>query len=170
MSELNLFFSPRACSLACHIALEESGLPFTATSVKIRKGEHKQNSYKKVNPWGKIPSLAVDQEVLTETHAILSYIGDSVAATKQLLPQKNPLQRARAHEWAPVTPHQRSLAQGHRRKRGRARAGARRRRFVGTAPSIQHFILVMEQYKQLLEVVQLVFGMTEQLIGLHQKI
>ena len=99
MSELNLFFSPRACSLACHIALEESGLPFTTTSVKIRKGEHKQNSYKKVNPWGKIPSLVVGQEVLTETHEILSYIGDSVAATKQLLPQKNPLQRARAHEW-----------------------------------------------------------------------
>ena len=44
MPELTLFFSPRACSLACHIALEESGLPFTAKMVKIREGQHKTHT------------------------------------------------------------------------------------------------------------------------------
>ena len=40
--ELTLFYSPRACSLSCHIALEKSELPFTAHEVKIRAGEHRR--------------------------------------------------------------------------------------------------------------------------------
>jgi glutathione S-transferase len=97
MSKLNLFFSPRACSLACHIALEESGLPYETTSVKIRMQEHQTDKYQKINPWGKIPTLTIDNHILTETHAILSYIADS--STHDLIPKKNTLQRARAHEW-----------------------------------------------------------------------
>ncbi|MDX1403857.1 MAG: glutathione S-transferase N-terminal domain-containing protein [Woeseiaceae bacterium] len=99
MPELTLFFSPRACSLACHIALEESGLPFTARMVKIREGEHRKDEYLKINPWGKIPALRVDNEVLTEAHAILSLIGDLAPADKAMIPRDDPLQRARAHEW-----------------------------------------------------------------------
>ncbi|NIO40043.1 MAG: glutathione S-transferase [Burkholderiales bacterium] len=99
MPELTLYFSPRACSLACHIALEESGLPFTAKMVKIREGEHRAGEYLGINPWGKIPALLVDGEVLTEAHAILSYIGDLAPPERNLLPRSDPLQRARAHEW-----------------------------------------------------------------------
>lgn len=99
MTDLTLFYSPRACSLACHIALEESGLPFNVHSTRIREGEHKTPEYLKVNPWGKIPALAVDDEVLTEAHAILSFIGDTASREKNLIPRDNPLHRARAHEW-----------------------------------------------------------------------
>lgn len=97
MPELILFASPRACSLACHIALEESGLPFDVDLVKIREGQHQTEAYLRINPWGKIPALRVDDEVLTEAQAILSYIGDT--ATVDLLPRNNALARARAHEW-----------------------------------------------------------------------
>ena len=99
MPELTLFFSPRACSLACHIALEESGLPFTAHATRIREGQHKSEAYLRVNPWGKIPALRIGDDVLTEAHAILSYIGDSAAPERALLPRDSALQRARAHEW-----------------------------------------------------------------------
>lgn len=99
MPELKLYFSPRACSLACHIALEESGLPFTAAAVKIREGQHKTEEYLRVNPWGKIPAMLIDGELLTEAHAILSYVGDTAPADKRLIPQDDPLLRARAHEW-----------------------------------------------------------------------
>jgi len=99
MPELTLFSSPRACSLACHIALEESGLPFNLNATKIRKGEHQSDEYLRVNPWGKIPALKIDDEVLTEAQAILSYIGDAAAPDRNLIPQNDPLQRARAHEW-----------------------------------------------------------------------
>ena len=56
--ELTLFYSPRACSLSCHIALEELELPFTAHEVKIRAGEHKEDDYRRVNAWGKISSAS----------------------------------------------------------------------------------------------------------------
>jgi glutathione S-transferase len=97
--ELTLFSSPRACSLACHIALEESGLPFTVNVTKIREGQHQTAAFLRVNPWGKIPALKIDDEVLTESHAILSYIGDNAPTEMDLIPQNDPLQRARAHEW-----------------------------------------------------------------------
>lgn len=97
MPDLTLFSSPRACSLACHIALEESGLPFSLHAVRVRMGEHQQEDYLRVNPWGKIPALRIDDEVLTEAHAILSYVADS-APDANLLPVA-PLARARAHEW-----------------------------------------------------------------------
>ncbi|MDH3441584.1 MAG: glutathione S-transferase N-terminal domain-containing protein [Gammaproteobacteria bacterium] len=97
MPDLTLYSSPRACSLACHIALEESGLPFTLHAVRVRLGEHQQEDYLRINPWGKIPALRIDDEVLTEAHAILSYIADS-APGANLLPD-DALARARAHEW-----------------------------------------------------------------------
>lgn len=96
MPDLTLYSSPRACSLACHIALEESGLDYTLHAIRIRKGEHREPAYLAVNPWGKIPALKVDGAVLTEAHAILGYIGDTSDAG--LLPT-DPLDRARAHEW-----------------------------------------------------------------------
>lgn len=97
MPELTLFASPRACSLACHIALEESGLPYNVDIVKIREGQHQAEAFLRINPWGKIPALQIDNEVLTEAQAILSYIGDTTPVN--LLPRENPLARARAHEW-----------------------------------------------------------------------
>lgn len=99
MPELTLFFSPRACSLACHIALEESGLPFQARAVKIREAQHRTDEYLAINPWGKIPALRIDDETLTEAHAILSYIGDVASPEKELIPRNDPIRRARAHEW-----------------------------------------------------------------------
>ena len=42
---LQLFYSPRACSLACHIVLEESGLEFEAIEVRIADGAHKNPEY-----------------------------------------------------------------------------------------------------------------------------
>lgn len=97
MPKLTLFTSPRACSGACHIALEESGLEYDIELVKIREGQHLTEEYLRINPWGKIPALRIDDEVLTEAQAILSYIGDTSA--NNLLPRNDALARARAHEW-----------------------------------------------------------------------
>ena len=96
MPKLTIYTSPRACSTACHIALEESGLDYGVEIVRIREGRHREASYLAVNPWGKIPALRVDDEVLTEAHAILSLVGDM--SGDELLPREG-LKRARAHEW-----------------------------------------------------------------------
>jgi glutathione S-transferase len=98
VSKLTLYTSPRACSTACHIALRESGLDFDVALTRIRKGEHRADDYLRINPWGKIPALVVGDDVLTEAHAILSFIADTAAPARSLLP-RSALGRARAHEW-----------------------------------------------------------------------
>lgn len=73
---LTLYYSPRACSMASHVGLEEAGVTFEAHHVNIFEGEHLTPAYKKINPRSKVPALRFDDgSVLTETPAILSWIG-----------------------------------------------------------------------------------------------
>src|ERR1700730_7066305 len=96
--KLTLYYSPKACSLASHIALEESGLPYGAVSVDIRAGENVKESYLGINPSGAVPALAAGDTVITESQAILTYIADLVPETT-LIPRPGTRARARAHEW-----------------------------------------------------------------------
>ena len=90
---LTLYYSPGVCSMASHIGLEESGVPYEKRPTLLPKGEHKSEAYLKVNPRGKVPSLDVDGKVITENTAILTYIGRRYPE-KNLLP-KDPIEEAR---------------------------------------------------------------------------
>jgi glutathione S-transferase len=95
---LKLFYSPLACSLSCHIALEEAGLPYETVEVNTKQQANLTDGYRAINPLGKVPALSIDGRILTEAAAILSYIADRVPE-KELLPKAGTLQRAVAHEW-----------------------------------------------------------------------
>jgi glutathione S-transferase len=95
---LRLFYSPLACSLSCHIALEEAGLPYEAVEINTKTGANLSDRYRAVNPLGKVPALEIDKRVLTEAAAIMSYVADQ-APDKQLLPKAGTVMRAVAHEW-----------------------------------------------------------------------
>jgi glutathione S-transferase len=71
---LTLFYSPGACSLASHIALEESGLAFEPRRVDFAKAEQRSPEYLRINPKGRVPALADDGFVVTENPAILRYV------------------------------------------------------------------------------------------------
>ncbi|SOE92029.1 glutathione S-transferase [Burkholderia sp. D7] len=96
--KLTLYYSPKACSLASHIALEESGLPYQAIPVDIRAGANVGPEYLKINPSGIVPALAVDSIVITESQAILTYIAD-LSPESGLIPCPGTRARAKAHEW-----------------------------------------------------------------------
>lgn len=91
---MRLYFSPGACSMASHIALEESGAPYEEKPTLLAKGEHKTADYLKVNPRGKVPALEVDGQVLVENTAILTYLHRRFPE-KKLLPS-DPFEEARA--------------------------------------------------------------------------
>ncbi|HKY71165.1 MAG TPA: glutathione S-transferase N-terminal domain-containing protein [Nitrospira sp.] len=94
-----LYFSPGACSLPSHIALEESDLRYCTVEVNTRRGETWAPGYLSINPAGKVPALRLpNDEVLTEGGAILNYVADLVPE-KALLPKPGTLERARAQEW-----------------------------------------------------------------------
>lgn len=74
---LKLFYSPGACSLASHVALEEAGAAFETQRVDLREGAQRGPDYLALNPKGKVPALATDKGVLTENPAILGYVARS---------------------------------------------------------------------------------------------
>ena len=95
---LILYYYPRACSLAVHIVLEESGLAYERRIVDLPGKQNKSSEYLLTNPKGTVPALSIDGQILTETQAILTFIGDSVPE-RNLLPAAREFYRYRAHEW-----------------------------------------------------------------------
>jgi len=72
-----LYWNNGSASITAHMALEESGAPYTLKFVDMGKGEHKSPEYLKMNPNGKVPTLLIDNKrIMFETAAIAMYIAD----------------------------------------------------------------------------------------------
>lgn len=92
---IKLYYSPGACSLAPHIALEESGAAFEAQRVAIAEGDNRKPDYLAVNPHGFVPALEVDGAVITENVAVLTFVASRFPEAR-LLPFDDPVALARA--------------------------------------------------------------------------
>ncbi|MCL2523037.1 MAG: glutathione transferase GstA [Betaproteobacteria bacterium] len=97
---MKLYYFPGACSLASHIALRESGMPFEIDKLdlatrKTASGE----DYPQINPKGYVPALRLDDgSILTEGPAILQYVADR-KPDMQLAPTAGTMGRYRLQEW-----------------------------------------------------------------------
>lgn len=96
---MKLYYKAGACSLASHIALQETGTEFSIEAVDTAKGETASGAdFRAINPKGYIPALELkDGEVLTEGAAILQYIADQHPAAS-LAPANGTVARARVQE------------------------------------------------------------------------
>ena len=72
---IKLYYGPGACSLASHIALEESGLAYETQRLDLAAGDQRKPEYLALNPRGRVPTLVVDGQVLTENLGIMTYLG-----------------------------------------------------------------------------------------------
>lgn len=89
-----LFYSPNACSLASHIALAESGLPYEVRRVNFAENEQRSPEYLKHNPNGRVPALVTEKGTLIESPAILAFIAQSAPDAK-VAPLDDPFEFAR---------------------------------------------------------------------------
>jgi glutathione S-transferase len=73
---MKLYYSPMACSLADHIALQEAGIEFECERVNLStKLTATGRNFKDVTVKGYVPALELDNgEILTENIAILDWI------------------------------------------------------------------------------------------------
>jgi glutathione S-transferase len=71
---LTLYFFPGACSMAAHVALEETGTPYQRISVNLRSGEQNEQDFRRINPHGQVPILDAEGTVIAESVAILTYV------------------------------------------------------------------------------------------------
>lgn len=101
---LKLFYSPGACSLSPHIALEEAGLPYEAVSTSLQTKTLADGSdYRKLNPLGYVPYLALEDGTgLREGPAIVQYIADLVPE-KRLAPANGTRARYELQSWLNFT-------------------------------------------------------------------
>lgn len=97
---MKLYFSPGACSLAPHIALLATGLPFTTERVSMRtKQTAGGEDFRALSPKGYVPALVLeDGRVLTENQVILQYLADQVPASG-LAPAFGSFERYQLMEW-----------------------------------------------------------------------
>lgn len=97
---MKLYYSPGACSLSPHIALEETGLPYEAVLAPTKTKVLPDGSdYRKVNPLGYVPFLVLqDGTGLREGPAIVQYIADQAPASK-LAPPNGSIARYQLQSW-----------------------------------------------------------------------
>lgn len=97
---MKLYMKPGACSLASHIILRESGLPFELVRVDlVAKTTEDGADFLAVNPKGQVPTLGLDEGgILTEGAVILQYVADKVPG-RELIPAHGMLERYRVLEW-----------------------------------------------------------------------
>jgi glutathione S-transferase len=92
---LQLYFAPNTCALATHIVLEEAGAAYSTVRVDFGANEQRSADYLAINPKGRVPALATDRGILTETPAMLAYVAQSFPAAA-LAPLDDPFAFAQA--------------------------------------------------------------------------
>lgn len=90
-----LFYSPGACSMAVHVALNETGAKYELAKANLH-GAEKDAELLKVNPRHQVPVLVDGDLVIREGAAILIHLLEK--ENSALLPKSDPA-RARALEW-----------------------------------------------------------------------
>lgn len=117
-----LYYAPGACSLASHIALEETGTPFETVRLDLAKGDQRAAEYLAVNERGRVPALVQGglqeglQEgwVLTENTAILRHVA-RLHPEAGLWPEDS-RDQARADEWLAWLSTNHHIAYAHVRR------------------------------------------------------
>ena len=82
---MKLHYAPRTISVAVVIALHEAGLKFELQKLDFAAAEQTGAAYRGINPKGRVPALETADGILTETGAILDYIG-AIAPGAGLVP------------------------------------------------------------------------------------
>jgi glutathione S-transferase len=97
---MKLYYSPGACSLASHIALYATGLPFEIDRlIKTSKMTDGGEDFMKINPKGYVPAVKLDDgSILTECAVVLQYIADQ-KPDSALAPKAGTMERYRLQEW-----------------------------------------------------------------------
>jgi glutathione S-transferase len=95
---LTFYYAPATCALASHLALEYAGARYDAVRLDFKGQQQRSPEYLRVNPKGRVPALATDRGVLTETPALLLFIAQSFPEAG-LAPLDDAFQLAKMNEF-----------------------------------------------------------------------
>lgn len=85
---IDYFSQPSRAVLAFCI---EAEIPFEIKEIRLAKNEQFSDSYKKINPWGTVPSIVHNNQAITESHSILTYLAEEFQKTEPWYPVSRPI-------------------------------------------------------------------------------
>ncbi len=106
------------CALATHIALHEAGATFELVAIDFASVQQQSPAYLAINPKGRVPALATEQGVLTETPALLAFIAQQFPA-RALAPLDDAFAFARMQEFNNYLASTVHVAHAHKRRGSR---------------------------------------------------
>jgi glutathione S-transferase len=118
MSRWTFYTGPATCALATHIALHEAGADFTLVKLDFAAQQQQSPDYLKVNAKGRVPALATEHGVLTETPALLAFIAQRFPE-KQLAPLDDAFRFAQMQEFNSYLASTMHVAHAHKRRGAR---------------------------------------------------
>ena len=92
MPNLKLFVAPNTCARVPTIALEEIGVAFDTELIRTAANQQNSPEFLKINPKGKVPTLLIDGEPLTENVAILTWLNATFPEAHVLPKTSDPLE------------------------------------------------------------------------------
>jgi glutathione S-transferase len=95
---IKLYGCPRTRSTRASWALEEAAAPYEYERIDLARGEARQPAFLAINPFGKLPVLVDCDLVITESAAIVTYIGEKFPVSG-LVPV-HPRARAEYFQWS----------------------------------------------------------------------
>ena len=98
MPAITLYGSRSTASLVVHWLLIELDIPHTLRQLDFDRDEQKAPEYLALNPQGRVPTLVIDGQVLTESAAIAMHLAD-LRPEAGLAPQPGTLARAAYYRW-----------------------------------------------------------------------
>ncbi len=75
---MKFYFAPGTISVATAYLMEDAGVAYDPVQLDFKAGDQTGADYLTINPKGRVPALATERGVLTETGAILEYVASLV--------------------------------------------------------------------------------------------
>lgn len=86
-------------TMRAHWVLHELGLDYERRPIGSRTGETQTPEFTKINSSQKVPVLQEDEFTLTESAAIVTYLGETYGASCGLVPPASTKERALYYQW-----------------------------------------------------------------------
>jgi len=118
MTRWTFYTAPGTCALATHIALLEAGADFELSTLDFGRQQQQSPDFLAINPKGRVPALATERGVLTETPALLAFIAQSFPQAK-LAPLDDAFAFARMQEFNSYLASTVHVAHAHKRRGAR---------------------------------------------------
>jgi glutathione S-transferase len=93
-----LYYSPGSASMAVHLALLETGVPYRLERMDFDRKQQRDPAYLRLNPQGQVPTLVIDGQPYTESAALVMMLTERHPESG-LAPQPGTAERNEWYQW-----------------------------------------------------------------------